>query len=73
MMTTPAGAVPLTPCAGPEGPRDSPGEAPRTPQEAGDTIAAMRAAGLHVDPGLWVPSAECSQCYQGCSDDPKGA
>jgi hypothetical protein len=43
-------------------------------QEAiGVTVAAMRAAGLPVDPSLWVPKAECSQCYQGCADDPKGA
>lgn len=36
-------------------------------------IAAMRDAGLPVDPDLWVPRAQCSQCYQGCADDPKGA
>jgi hypothetical protein len=52
---------------------DGPGEAPRTAEATGDTIAAMRAEGLHVDPDLWVPSAECSQCYAGCHDDPKGA
>jgi hypothetical protein len=42
-------------------------------QTIGVTIAAIRDAGLHVDPDLWVPRAECSQCYQGCADDPKGA
>jgi hypothetical protein len=42
-------------------------------QTIGATIAAIRDAGLHVDPDLWVPRAECSQCYQGCADDPKGA
>lgn len=39
----------------------------------GVTVAAMRAAGVRVDPGLWVAAASCSQCYAGCSDDPKGA
>ena len=39
----------------------------------GVTIAAMRDVGVLVDPDLWVPRAKCSQCYQGCADDPKGA
>jgi anti-sigma regulatory factor (Ser/Thr protein kinase) len=52
---------------------NGPGEAASEQQAIGVTIAAMRAAGLPVDPGLWVPRAECSQCYQGCADDPKGA
>lgn len=50
-----------------------PGEAADNQQATGVTIAAMRDAGLPVDPDLWVPRAECSQCYQGCADDPKGA
>jgi hypothetical protein len=50
-----------------------PGTAAAGQQAIGVTIAAMRDAGLPVDPGLWVPRAECSQCYQGCADDPKGA
>ena len=49
------------------------GEARDERQAIGVTIAAMRAAGLPVDPGMWVPRAECSQCYAGCADDPKGA
>ena len=53
-------------------PNDS-DEAASEQQAIGVTIAAMRAAGLPVDPDLWVPRAECSQCYQGCADDPKGA
>jgi hypothetical protein len=42
-------------------------------QAIGVTVAAMRDAGLSVDPGLWVPRAGCSQCYQGCADDPRSA
>jgi hypothetical protein len=52
---------------------NGPGEAASEQQAIGVTIAAMRDAGLPVDPDLWVPRAECSQCYQGCADDPKGA
>ena len=36
-------------------------------QAIGVAIAAMRDVGPPVDPDLWVPSAECSQCYQGCA------
>ncbi|MCK2219681.1 hypothetical protein MF672_038685 [Actinomadura sp. ATCC 31491] len=36
----------------------------------GDTMQAMRALGLAVDAELWLTPAECSQCYQGCVDDP---
>jgi hypothetical protein len=50
-----------------------PGEAASERQAIGVTIAAMREAGLPVAPDLWVPRAACSQCYQGCADDPKGA
>lgn len=50
-----------------------PGEAAPEQQAIGATIAAMRDAGLRADPDLWVPRAVCSQCYQGCADDPKGA
>ena len=49
-----------------------PGEAVSEQQAIGVTIAAMRGASLLIDPALWVPQAACSQCYQGCSDDPKG-
>ncbi|SCL28638.1 hypothetical protein GA0070616_3732 [Micromonospora nigra] len=37
------------------------------------TVAAIRAAGLAVDPALWTTSgaAECSQCHAGCHDSPK--
>lgn len=52
---------------------NDPGEAAQGQQAIGVTIAAMRDAGLHVDPDLWVPRSVCSQCYQGCADDPKGA
>jgi len=52
---------------------NDPGEAVPDQQAIGVTITAMRAAGLPVDPDLWVPRAQCSQCYQGCADDPKGA
>ena len=50
-----------------------PGESAREQQAIGVTITAMRDIGLPVYPDLWVPRAECSQCYQGCADDPKGA
>jgi hypothetical protein len=50
-----------------------PGEAASEQQAIGVTIAAMRDTDLPVDSDLWVPRAECSQCYQGCADDPKGA
>jgi 8-oxo-dGDP phosphatase len=50
-----------------------PGEARPAREAIGAAIAAMRAAGLHVDADLWVPKANCSQCYAGCADDPKGA
>jgi anti-sigma regulatory factor (Ser/Thr protein kinase) len=49
------------------------GEGGPVQQAIGFTIAAMREAGLHVDTPLWVPRTSCSQCYRGCSDDPKGA
>jgi hypothetical protein len=52
---------------------NDPGETAAERQAIGITIAAMRGAGLRVDTGLWVPRAECSQCYQGCADDPRGA
>jgi hypothetical protein len=52
---------------------NGPGEAVPDRQAIGVTITAMRDVGLPVDPGLWVPRAQCSQCYQGCADDPKGA
>jgi hypothetical protein len=52
---------------------NGPDEAPSEQQAIGATIAAIRDVGLPVDSGLWVPKATCSQCYQGCADDPKGA
>jgi anti-sigma regulatory factor (Ser/Thr protein kinase) len=52
---------------------NGPGEAVGEQQAIGVTIAAMRDLGVPVDADLWVPRAECSQCYQGCADDPKGA
>jgi hypothetical protein len=52
---------------------NDPGEGTLGQQAIGVTIAALRHAGLPVDPDLWVPRAACSQCYQGCADDPKGA
>ncbi len=52
---------------------NQPGESASEQQVIGVTIAAMRDAGLSLDPDLWVPRAVCSQCYQGCADDPKGA
>lgn len=50
-----------------------PGEARPAREAIGVTIAAIRAAGLRVDASLWVPKANCSQCYAGCADDPRGA
>jgi hypothetical protein len=43
------------------------------PEESEEFEDEDEEAGLPVDPRLWVPRAECSQCYQGCADDPKGA
>lgn len=55
----------------------APGEHDGGPEAIGETIAAMRAAGLTVDPDLWIAGAKCngncSQCYAGCADDPRGA
>lgn len=45
-------------------PVSKPAEARRT------TIAAMRAAGYHVDAPLWDTKADCTQCHQGCHDSP---
>jgi len=52
---------------------DGPGEESSGQAAVGVTITAMRDAGLPVDADLWVPRSACSQCYQGCADDPKGA
>jgi hypothetical protein len=39
------------------------------------TVAAMLAAGIPLDPGLWPASAacnsDCHQCHAGCHDSPK--
>jgi hypothetical protein len=41
------------------------------------TVAAMRAAGLHVDADLWYATPDCTsdchQCHAGCHDSPKRA
>ena len=37
---------------------------------AWETTTAMVAAGYVVDAPLWERSANCSQCHNGCSDDP---
>jgi hypothetical protein len=42
------------------------------PEAVGAAIEAMRAAALPVDTALWVPAAKCSQCYAGCTSDPRG-
>ena len=47
------------------------GAAPRQSEAIGATVAAMRTAGISVDPDLWIPAAKCSQCYAGCADDPR--
>jgi hypothetical protein len=52
---------------------NGPGDAGSGQQAIGATVAAMRDAGLSVDPDLWVPRVTCSQCYQGCADDPRSA
>ncbi|MFI9555367.1 glycine-rich domain-containing protein [Nonomuraea endophytica] len=50
---------------------------PETPEHGaavarlGQTVDAMRAAGVNVLPDLWLLPAECSQCHQGCYDDPR--
>ena len=53
----------------PDDPADADTERPAS-ERIGATVAAMRAAGLPVDPALWLPGSDCSQCYAGCSDDP---
>ncbi|MFC4905776.1 glycine-rich domain-containing protein [Actinomadura gamaensis] len=45
--------------------------ASRKSEAIGATVAAMRAAGIGVDPELWLPASRCSQCYAGCADDPR--
>lgn len=53
-------------------PAGTPGAAIGDPAAAvGATVEAMRAAGLPVIADLWIPRSECSQCHQGCYDDPK--
>ncbi|WP_157251022.1 glycine-rich domain-containing protein [Nonomuraea typhae] len=51
---------------------DEPGTASRDTGTArlGQTMTAMRAAGVTLQPELWLLPAECSQCYAGCTDDP---
>ncbi|GLZ04318.1 hypothetical protein Acsp03_17840 [Actinomadura sp. NBRC 104412] len=51
--------------------RKDSGEAGSGPERIGATVAAMRAAGMPVDTGLWIPATKCSQCYAGCADDPR--
>ncbi|MBX6389726.1 MAG: hypothetical protein IRZ08_12140 [Frankia sp.] len=52
-------------------PDDGPREAPGDVADLGATVALIRRSGFEVDPDLWVVAAQCSQCYQGCHDDPK--
>ncbi|WP_431895941.1 glycine-rich domain-containing protein [Nonomuraea sp. bgisy101] len=54
-------------------PEDEPATGAAAVDRIGVTITAMRAANLPVDVELWLHKAECSQCYQGCADDPSGA
>ncbi|ADP83221.1 glycine-rich domain-containing protein [Pseudofrankia inefficax] len=51
---------------------DEPGEAPAGVADRGATVAAIRQAGYEVHADLWFAAGQCSQCYQGCHDDPKG-
>lgn len=46
------------------------GKAGSEAERIGATVAAMREAGMPVDADLWIPGARCSQCHQGCADDP---
>jgi hypothetical protein len=34
------------------------------------TVACIREAGYHVDDELWFTGAKCTQCHNGCHDDP---
>lgn len=52
---------------------------PDDDSEAGDgtqydrisrTVEHIRAAGYHVDEELWFTGAKCTQCHNGCHDDP---
>ncbi|MER6171384.1 hypothetical protein [Streptosporangium sp. NPDC001681] len=53
-------------------PTDIPEHAPPDRVAAiGVTVETMRATGLPVVPELWTLKTECSQCYQGCADDPR--
>ncbi|MEU8965515.1 hypothetical protein AB0C89_27905 [Streptomyces sp. NPDC048491] len=40
----------------------------------GRTLAAVKAAGFHIDPAFWPINAagDCSQCHAGCTDSPVG-
>jgi hypothetical protein len=51
---------------------DAPGQRDKAASVArlGHTMQAMRQAGVPVEPDLWLLPADCSQCYQGCVDDP---
>lgn len=53
-------------------PEESPLTGAAAVERLGMTIKAMRAAGVPVDSDLWFQTPECSQCYAGCVDDPKG-
>jgi hypothetical protein len=43
--------------------------------DLGTTVVAMRQAGYELDADLWSHAADCngtcSQCYQGCHNDPR--
>jgi hypothetical protein len=49
-------------------------ETTQSPERGGlkATVTAIRATGYRIDPALWsIDSvADCSQCYNGCSDTP---
>ncbi|GAA2701228.1 glycine-rich domain-containing protein [Nonomuraea recticatena] len=51
-------------------PDDEPATGAAAVDRIGATIEAMRAAHLPVDLELWLHEAKCSQCHQGCFDDP---
>ncbi|MFG3440009.1 glycine-rich domain-containing protein [Nonomuraea sp. NPDC047897] len=48
-----------------------PGDSAEAAERLGVTIDAMRAAGLPVDAELWLANGKCSQCYAGCTSDPR--
>ncbi|MEU8250175.1 hypothetical protein [Nonomuraea sp. NPDC048916] len=51
---------------------DQPGEISHAArlERLGATVQAIRSSGMPLDTDLWLLPAECSQCHQGCYDDP---